>query len=112
MDEKWLNSGEYIILEGNIWTWVKAPIGRSLSKTKVYLTNQRLYGKDSWTRIKLFDFPLSAIYKVETTKKHLRIEAEIKGKKQKIDLSLKNMDENWEWMIKERIKTFKRRAPE
>lgn len=102
-----MREDEYIVLEGKIWTWVRVLLGPNLSKANVYLTNQRLYGKDAWTRIKLFDFPLTSIIKIETTKKHLHIEAKIKGKKQKIDLKLRDMDENWEWMIKERIKTLK-----
>ena len=107
MNEKWKGPEEYIVLEGKVWVWVKAPLGPNLTKSKVFLTNKRLYGKDALFRIKLFDIPLSAIKNIETTKKYLRIEAEIKGKKHKIDLKLKNIDDTWEWMIKERIKALK-----
>lgn len=99
---------EYIILEGKAWAWVRVLAGPSLTKAKIYLTNHRLYGKDKWLRIKLFDFPLSAIKNIRTTKKYLRIEAEIKGKKHRIDLKLKDLDETWEWMIRERIKVLRR----
>lgn len=108
MSEKWLEPGEYIVLEGKVWTTVSTGLGPGNSRSKVYLTNKRLYGKDSWTRIKMFDFPLSAIKNIEKRKKYLRIEAEIKGKKRWLYLRLKDMADTWEWMLKERIKTFKR----
>jgi hypothetical protein len=108
MSEKWLKQDEYILLEGKIWTWVRVIVGPSLTKAKVFLTNQRLYGIDAMLKMKLFDFPFDSIKKIEKTKNNLIIEAEIKGKKQRIDLKLKNMDESWEWMIRERVKVSKR----
>ncbi len=106
-DEKWLGPEEYIVLETKVWTSVSTPLGPGNSRSKVYLTNKRLYGKDSWTRLKMFDFPLSAIKHIEKRKKYLRIEAEIKGKSKRLELRLKDMVDNWEWMIKERIKALK-----
>lgn len=108
MSEKWLKKDEYILLEGKIWTWVKVIVGPSLTKAKVFLTNQRLYGRDAMLKMKLFDFPFDSIKKIEKTKNYLIIEAEIKGKKQRIDLKLKNIEEPWEWMIRERVKVSKR----
>jgi len=108
MSEKWLEPEEYIVLEGKVWISVSTSLGPGNSRSKVYLTNKRLYGKDSWTRIKMFDFPLSAIKNIEKRKKYLRIEAEIKGKKRWLYLRLKDKADTWEWMIKERIKNLKR----
>ncbi|UCE37020.1 MAG: hypothetical protein JSW00_16235 [Thermoplasmata archaeon] len=108
MSKNWLREDEYIVLEGKVWVWIKGPLGPNLTKSRLFLTNYRLYGKDALFRIKLFDFPLDSITKIESTKKYLRIEAEVKGRKHKIDLSQKNLDGSWEWMIKERIKAFDR----
>ena len=96
---------EYIVQEAKVWSSVSTPLGPGNSRTNVYLTNKRLYGKDSWTRLKMFDIPLSSIKIVEKRKKYLHIEAEIKGKKKKVDLRLKDMVDEWEWMIKERSKS-------
>jgi len=108
MSEKWLEPDEYILLEGKVWASVWTLIGPGNSKAKVYLTNKRLYGKDAWTGLKMFDFPLSAVTKIEERKKNLHIEANLKGKKKRISLRLKDKNEDWEWMIRERIKMLKK----
>jgi hypothetical protein len=108
MSEKWMEEDEFIVLEGRIWASFTTPLGPGNSVSRVYLTDRRLYGKDSWTRLKMFDLPLSDIKNLKKRNKYLRIEAEIKGKKKRIDLRLKDMVDDWEWMIKERINSLKR----
>lgn len=99
---------EYIVLEGKMWASFTTPLGPGNSISRVYLTNKRLYGKDTWTRLKMFDVSLFSINNIEKRKKYLRIEAEVKGKKKRIDLRLKDMVDDWEWMIKERVKSLKK----
>ena len=101
-----MKSDEYIILEGKMWTWTRTPLGPHGTKAKVYLTNHRLYIRDAWFKVKIYDFPLPTIKKIEGKDKYLRIEAVIKGKTKKIDLKIKDMSEDWEWMIKDRIKVL------
>jgi hypothetical protein len=108
MSERWMEEDEYIVLEGKMWASFSTPLGPGNSLSWVYLTNKRLYGKDSWTRLKMFDFSLSDINNVEKRKKYLRIETEVKGKKKRFDLRLKDMVDDWEWMIKERIRSLRR----
>ena len=103
-----MEEDEYIVIEGKMWASFSTPLGPGNSIARVYLTDRRLYGKDSWTRMKMFDVPLRAIRNIEKRKKYLRIELEIKKKKKRIELRLKDMVDDWEWMIKERIKTLKK----
>jgi hypothetical protein len=108
MSEKWMEEEEYIVLEGKMWASFTTPLGPGNSLSRVYLTNKRLYGRDTWIRLKMFDVPLYDINNIEKRKRYLRIEAEIKGKKKRIDLRLKDMVDDWEWMIKERVKSLKK----
>lgn len=108
MDEPWMKPGEYVLLESRAWVWVKVIAGPGFTKAKIYLTNHRLYGKDALFRIKLFNFPFHTIKKIKRKKKYLHIEAEIKGRRQALDIRIKDIDESWEWMIWERIKMLKR----
>jgi hypothetical protein len=108
MTEKWLSEDEYIILEGKAWASFKTPLGPGSSRSKVYLTNKRLYGKDSVMRTKMFDIQLSDNTNIEKKKSYLRIETQVKGKKKWVEMRLKDLDDSWEWMINERIKVLKR----
>jgi hypothetical protein len=104
MSEKWMDDDEYIVHEQKVWLWYHSSINYKLIKTKLYLTNKRLYGKDSWFKIKIFDYPFNTITNVQATEKFLIIEAKVKNSTFRIKIKQKNTDNSLEWMVNERIK--------
>jgi hypothetical protein len=113
MSDKWLDSNERILLENKAWIWVKDPYSYlakpnhyKLIRSKIFLTNKRLHFKGVLFKTNLFDVPISTIKYIEASKTHLRMDAIINKEPYTFWIRLKDIDDGWEFLIKDRLKAI------
>jgi hypothetical protein len=103
MAKKWMQPGEGIVLEAKVFVWIKSPFNYNGTPARIYLTNVRFYATDRLFGTRLVDFPFQNIESVSSNKKHLVVEGHMKGKRYKLEIRRKGLEDSWEWMIKQRM---------
>ena len=103
MTEKWLDEDESVIIDGKSFVWWKTSMQLKGTWALLYLTNKRLYVKDRLTRMKLVEFFYDDIDSLEQDDKYLIVVGRLGGKKNELKIKLKNIDEMWESMIRQRM---------
>lgn len=98
-----MDDDESITLDGRAFVWVKTRYNLNGTWAKLYLTNKRFYARDRLIRLKLMDIPFSEIRDVVSDEKHLTISGERKGKHFSIRIRLKDIDDTWEWMLRQKM---------
>ncbi len=98
-----MDDDESIIQEGKAFVWLKTPITLNGTWALLYLTNKRFYVKDRIIRVKILDLPFSQITTLESDEKYLIVAGEMNDKSYSIKIRLKEIDDTWEWMLKQRL---------
>ncbi len=104
MIEKWMDDDESVTLQDKAFLWIKTPMTMNGIWALIYLTNKRFYVKDRLLRIRAAEFSLSSITSLTSDHKHLHVSGYFKNKPHTISIRLKDIDDSWEWMMRQKIK--------
>ncbi len=98
-----MDDDESIIQEGKAFVWVKTPLTLNGTWALLYMTNKRFYVKDRIIRAKILDLKFSQIKRLKSDGKYLIVAGDMGGKTYSIKIRLKEIDDTWEWMLKQRL---------
>ncbi len=103
MVEKWLDDDESITLEGKAFVWIRTRYNLNGTWALLYLTNKRFYAKDRLTGLKIVDPSFSELSEITSDVKNLIISGAQGGKQFTLKIKMKDIDDTWEWMLRQKI---------